>query len=606
MLYHYTTGSLIQFVTVIFAFITIGLLWKFRKLPEVKYLIYLEFFVSIWAFTYCMEFATHDLVTKIFWSKMSYLGIAFLPVFYFLFTTAYSQKSKFIQSQNLFLLFIIPLITIFLIFTNDTHHLVWTNVYADPVKNLAHYVHGPWFWVFFAYTEILIFIGLYNLVHSIYKFTAYYKSQIGVLLVASLFPIFGNLMYVTGINPYPGFDWTPVSFVLTGLIIALGIVRFRMFDLVPLAKAKLLDIMNDGVIVVNSDGFIEDCNPAIYKIFNRQYQTLLRASFNQAFKDYKELTHGLERKFASVHLEIAFNKISSYYQVNISPIYRNRKYSGSLLLFHDITSVRKAEEELKHTNKQLMYEIEKREKLIDELDAFAHTVAHDLRNSLGSIFSASEIMEEIIKQNDKNLLFELSSLINDSAGKSIQITKELLLLATTDKQDIDIHKLKMNEILPHALKQLSELIRKSEAEIIFPSEWPDTVGYSPWVEEIWTNYISNAIKYGGTPPKVEIGTQKLKGGEVMFWVKDNGKGLTPEDQAKLFNNFVRLEPRKAEGYGLGLTIVKKIVEKLNGKVGIESKGDGDGSKFYFILPASDTTYKSSQAEKSSLQKITLN
>ena len=275
-------------------------------------------------------------------------------------------------------------------------------------------------------------------------------------------------------------------------------------------------------------------------------------------------------------------------------------------MFHDITSIRKAEEELKRTNKQLLYEIEKREKLIDDLDSFAHTVAHDLRNSLGSIFSASEIMEEIIKQNDKSLLFELTNLINDSAGKSIQITHELLLLATSDKQDIEIDKLNMNDIFSHALKQMADLIKKSKAEIVSPSKWPDSIGYAPWVEEIWTNYISNAIKYGGVPPKVEIGAQKLSNNRAIFWVKDNGKGLTPSDQNKLFQNFVRLEPRRAEGYGLGLTIVKKIVEKLNGKVGIESTGNGDGSKFYFILPTPDIMRKSVLTETSSIDNIVLN
>ena len=606
MLYQFTTGSLIQLVTAFAAFITIGLLWKYRQSYEVKFLVYLEFFVAVWALTYCMEFATYDLATKIFWSKMSYMGIAFLPAFYYLFTTAYSQKTKFIKSQNIYLLFILPVITIFMALTNDMHHLVWSNVYADPVKNLAHYEHGPWFWLFFVYTEILITFGLYNLIHSIYKFTAYYKSQIGILLAASLFPIIGNLMYLTDINPFPGFDWTPVSFVMTGIIIALGIVRYRIFDLVPLAKNKLFGIMNDGVIVVNSDGFIEECNPTIYRIFNRQNQTLLRTSFNQVFKEYKSLTEGLEKKFSTVNLEIALNKTVNYFQVNISPIYKNEKYSGSLLLFHDITSVRKAEQELKDTNKQLLNEIEKREKLIDDLDSFAHTVAHDLRNSLGSIFSASEVMEEIIKQNDKNLLFELTNLINLSAGKSIQITKELLLLATTDKQDIEIHKLNMGKVVSHALNQLSDLIKKSEAEIQLPDEWPETIGYSPWVEEVWTNYISNAIKYGGTPPKVEIGAEKLAPGNIMFWVKDNGRGLTEENQKKLFNNFVRLEPKRAEGYGLGLTIVKKIVEKLNGKVGIKSNGNGDGSLFYFTLPKVNTISEPGFIKKNPLEKITLN
>ena len=593
-------------MTALAAILTIFLLWNFRKSPEVKYLVYLELFVAIWALTYCMEFATYDLGTKIFWSKVSYLGIAPLPVLYYLFATSFSQKTKFIKSGNIYLLFILPIITVFMIFTNDSHHLVWTNVYADPVKNLAHYEHGPWFWLFFVYTEVLISFGLYNLIHSIYKFTSYYKSQIGVLLLASLFPIVGNLMYLTNISPYPGFDWTPVSFVMTGFIIALGIARYRIFDLIPLAKNKLFNIMNDGVIVVNSEGFIEECNPAIYKIFNRQYQTIIKTPFNQAFQEYRNLIDGIEKKLATVHLEIVINKTATHYQVNISPIFRNEKYSGSLLLFHDITNARKAEQELKNKNKQLLIEIEKREKLIDELDAFAHTVAHDLRNSLGSIFSASEVMEEIIKQNDNSLLVELTNLINHSAGKSIQITKELLLLATTDKQDIEIHNLNMNEIVSHAVSQLSDLIQKSGVKIDITDKLPEAIGYSPWIEEVWTNYISNAIKYGGTPAEVKIGAEKLVNGNVMFWVKDNGKGLTREDQKKLFNNFVRLEPKRADGYGLGLTIVKKIVEKLNGKVGIKSEGNGDGSLFYFTLPSAYSRNKTISTEKDALKNIVLN
>lgn len=589
MQYQLTTDSLIQFATAIAAFITIGLLWKFRRSVEVKHLIFVEFFVAIWAFTYGMEFSTNDLATKIFWSKMSYLGIAVLPVFHFLFMTAFSQNMKVVQSPYINLLFIIPLITVILVFTNEKHLLIWTNVYADPVKNLAHYEHGAWFWIFYAFTEILLFSGLFNLVRSAHKFTSYYRSQTIVLLIASFFPIVSNLMYVTKINPFPGFDWTPVSFVLTGLIISLGVIHYKMFDLVPMAKSKLLDIMNDGVIVVNADGFIEDCNPAIYKIFNRQHKALLQVQFNKVFKDYPELVDGLENNIASIKLKIKQNNTDKYFHVNFSPIYRNKKYTGSLLLFHDITSVHQAEQELKSTNKQLMLEIEKREKLIEDLDSFAHTVAHDLRNSLGSIFSASQIMEDIIKQNDNKLLFELTNLINNSAGKSIQITKELLLLATTDKQNIEIHKLNMNEIISKALKQLADLTIKYNAEVILPAEWHIANGYAPWVEEIWTNYISNAIKYGGTPPKVTLGSERISSSEIMFWVKDNGEGLKSDDQKKLFNNFVRLEPGRAEGYGLGLTIVKKIVEKLNGKVGIKSEGDGNGSVFYFTMPAAKKT-----------------
>ena len=587
MIYHFSTSSLIHIFTTLAALITIILMWKFRKSVEVKFLIYLELFVAIWAITYALEFASPDLNSKIFWSKLSYFGIAFLPVYYFLFTTAFSQKKHLITSKNIALLLIIPVIAIALVLTNEKHLLIWKTVTLDPVKNIAYYSHGTGFWFFYAFAETLLLLGLYNLVSSIYKFTAYYKTQSGTLLVASLIPIIGNLIYVTNINPYPGFDWTPVSFVLTGLIISLGIVRFRMFDIVPLARTKLVEIMTDGVIVINTEGAIEDCNSAVYNIFNWQKKSIIHEPFEKIFKQYNKLTECLSNNLASIQMEVIHEDTRSYYQVRISPIYRNKKFSGNIMLFHDITSIINAEEELKKTNRKLLVEIEKREKLIEDLDAFAHTVAHDLKNSLSSIFSASEIMDELIKQNDKNLLSELSNLINHSANKSIQITHELLLLATTDKTEVERKPFEMAHVFGESKRQLIDLIKNSNAEFSEPAEWPQAVGYAPWIEEVWTNYISNAIKYGGTPPKIEVGADILYNGNVMFWIADNGNGLTKQQQKLLFKNFVRLEPQKADGYGLGLSIVKKIIEKMDGTVGVESNGNGKGSKFYFTLPAAE-------------------
>ncbi len=585
MIYHSANNSMIHFLTALAAVFTIVLLWKFRKSTEVKFLIYLEFFVAIWALTYALEFANPDLNTKIFWSKLSYFGIAFLPVCYFLFTTAFSQKKNIITTKNIALLLVIPIITIVLVLTNEKHLLMWPLVTLDPVKNIAYYSHGIGFWVFFIYTETLLLLGLYNLVSSIQNFPAYYKRQIVTSLVASVIPIIGNLMYITNINPYPGFDWTPVSFVLTGLIIALGVVRFRMFDIVPLARTKLFEMMNDGVVVTNSEGFIEDCNSAVYTLFNWQKKSIIHEPFEKVFNEYNKLTEGLSGNLDSIQLEINHEAIKNYYQVRISPIYRNKKFSGNILLFHDITSIINTEEELKETNRKLLNEIEKREKLIEDLDAFAHTVAHDLRNSLSSILSASEIMEELIEQNDKNLLREFSGLIKHSANKSIQITHELLLLAATDKTQVETNPLDMGLIYNESKGQLTEMIKSSNAVFTEPVEWPLAFGYAPWIEEVWSNYLSNAIKYGGVPPKIEVGADILANEKIKFWIKDNGKGLTIQQQIMLFRNFVRLDPQKADGYGLGLSIVKKIIEKLGGTVGVESTGNGEGSKFFFILPA---------------------
>jgi signal transduction histidine kinase len=580
----FTIASGIHFLTALAAVLTIVLLWRFRSRTEAKYMIYVQIFVAVWAVAYGLEFSSTALEAKVFWSKLSYFGIAFLPVSYFLFTTAFSQKKNVISKRNILLLLVIPVITLGLILTNDYHWLVWSAVSLDPVLNLAYYTHGVWFWVFFGFTQLLMFSGLYNLYRSIFSLADYYRSQITTLIIATVFPLIGNFIYISNLNPYPGFDWTPVSFVVSGLGIALGVVRYRMFDIVPVAKERLFDVVSDGVIVINAEGYIEDCNQAAHQIFNWQNKSVTHQPLVEVFKDFDNLITGIEAKKESIQIEVKNESLMNHYQIRISPIYRNGNFSGNILLFHDITAIITAEEELKQKNTQLLIEIDKREKLIEDLDAFAHTIAHDLRNSLSSIFSASEIMEDMIGENDKDMLIELSSLINQSANKSIQITHDLLMLATTDKSKVQLTPLNMKVIFADACKQLGELINTSEAKITTPEFWPDAMGYAPWIEEVWTNYLSNALKYGGTPPEIVVGSTMLNNGNIEFWIRDNGEGLSQEEQKRLFKKFVRLHPLKADGYGLGLTIVKKIVEKLGGNVTVESRTNGQGSKFGFTLP----------------------
>ena len=113
--------------------------------------------------------------------------------------------------------------------------------------------------------------------------------------------------------------------------------------------------------------------------------------------------------------------------------------------------------------------------------------------------------------------------------------------------------------------------------------WPVALAYGPWVEQVWVNYLSNAIKYGGRPPRVDLGATGQANGMVRFWVRDNGPGLTPEEQARLFTPFTQLAQVPVKGHGLGLSIVRRIVEKFRGQIGVESE-EGRWSVFTFSLP----------------------
>ncbi|MBN1311965.1 MAG: HAMP domain-containing histidine kinase, partial [Anaerolineae bacterium] len=174
-----------------------------------------------------------------------------------------------------------------------------------------------------------------------------------------------------------------------------------------------------------------------------------------------------------------------------------------------------------------------------------------------------------------------------NSSKMIDIIDALLLIARVrEEKEVVTEHPDMAAIVSEVLSRLSNDITVSQAQISVPDRWPDVLGYSPWIEEVWVNYISNAIKYGGIPPRIELGATEQPDGYVRFWIKDNGSGISQEDQSRLFTQFTRLDEAKAEGHGLGLSIVQRIVEKLDGKVGVES-AVGQGSTFFFTLPAGD-------------------
>jgi signal transduction histidine kinase len=220
----------------------------------------------------------------------------------------------------------------------------------------------------------------------------------------------------------------------------------------------------------------------------------------------------------------------------------------------------------------------------EDLDAFAYTVAHDLKGPLSLVVGYASVLNEDYATLSADELREMSGATLRTAFKMRAIVDELLLLAGVHKVEVKATPLDMSDIVAEAWQRVAGLIEQYQAEIVIPSAWPIAQGYRPWIEEVWVNYLSNAVKYGGQPPSVELGATSQPDTTIRFWVRDNGPGLTLEDQARLFLPFTRLDQARATGYGLGLSIVRRIVEKLGGQVGVESEV-GRGSVFFFTLPA---------------------
>ncbi len=232
----------------------------------------------------------------------------------------------------------------------------------------------------------------------------------------------------------------------------------------------------------------------------------------------------------------------------------------------------------------LANEVEERGRLIEELNAFAHMVAHDLKNPLGNIVGFANILQkEYGRLPQDEIQFALDA-VSDSAYKMSDIIDALLSLARVRQSEVTLYAVEMDSIITEVLKRLKQNLKEANASIECPSSWPQVMGHRSWIEEVWVNYISNAIKYGGDPPQISLGWSEESEDFICFWVQDNGPGLTTDQQEKLFRPFTRFNQDKVEGHGLGLSIVQRIVLKLGGHVGIEST-PGAGSKFLFSLPS---------------------
>lgn len=222
-------------------------------------------------------------------------------------------------------------------------------------------------------------------------------------------------------------------------------------------------------------------------------------------------------------------------------------------------------------------------KLIQELRAFSYAVAHDLKQPLALLLSSLDLLmryspDQFVDKAERKL-----PQMHKTVLKMNSVLDALILFARVrDIEEIDLQIVDMDLLIQEILVDLSDMIAEYEAEVIIQSELPKAYGQAEWVRSIWMNYFTNAIKYGGTPPTIKVGATLYSDNIVSYWVKDNGDGLTPAQQEKIFLPFSRLMERKVEGHGLGLAIVRQVARRLGGDAFVSSR-PGQGSTFSFTL-----------------------
>ena len=240
-------------------------------------------------------------------------------------------------------------------------------------------------------------------------------------------------------------------------------------------------------------------------------------------------------------------------------------------------------EDLQRSKAQLRQQVISLEVHNKELEDYAYMLAHDLKEPLTVLILTADLIKDIPDQTGEELK-ECLLQLKFTAYEMRTIIQSLLLYCQVTRAEAPRESVHMAQVVANVHDRLSYMIRERQAQVILPQVWPDAVGYEPWIEEVWANLLSNALKYGGSPPRVELGASARSDGMLRFWTRDNGPGISPEARTCLFTRGNPLSRLSKTGDGLGLPIVRNIVDKLGGQVGVESE-EGQGSLFFFTLPA---------------------
>ena len=346
----------------------------------------------------------------------------------------------------------------------------------------------------------------------------------------------------------------------------------------------------DIICLHNPDGTYLYVSPSVKNILGYEVEELIG-------KKAWELVHPADLKYLANRHK---NNITESDNNNYFSSYRIRKKSGEYIwlessnqiikdnngnIINAVSSSRDISERKKDEYIIQQKNIQLQERNAD-LNTFAHTVAHDIKNPLSTIIGYADLINEDRDSFSLEEIKQFNKIILRRSTKIHQIIDSLLLLASTRGDNMKLSKINMLYIIEQSLKRVN-FNSNDNNKIIYPQKWPIVMGDTAWVEEVWTNYISNAIKYGGNPLKIELGydteTKASSPNNIIrFWIRDNGLGIDKNKQKLLFNKFERLDQVNIDGYGLGLSIVKQIINKLGGDVGVESEL-GKGSLFYFTL-----------------------
>ena len=318
--------------------------WRRRNAPGSYYFALLMAAGAVWALGDMLEMTTNDVQLQVVFNSLSYLGSVPAPVLWVLFNVSYAQRSRQLD-RRLILLWAVPIVSLLLVATNGWHHLFWTTVapISSEPGSLLVYDYGPGMWLHVVYSYVLLVAGVVMIAYTSLRTYRHYSRQTFFLIAGSLIPIAGNVLYFLWLNDDAAFDPTSIALALCGVVYAWSMFRYGLFDVVPMARERLIAEMADGIIVLDDRGRVIDMNPAAGRMLGD------RRSFGLPLETVLAPWPGLlrycrEAPEAPADVRIEDTAGARWLNVHLSPL-RDRRgnVTGKLVTLWDITKGKLAE-----------------------------------------------------------------------------------------------------------------------------------------------------------------------------------------------------------------------------------------------------------------------
>jgi PAS domain S-box-containing protein len=321
--------------------------WRHRNIVGARSFALLMAFLSQWTFSYILQIFIRDLPAKIFWDKITFIGITMTPVVWLIFSLEYSERKDWANWKRVSLLMVVPVITNILIWTNEYHHLFWTTrrIYEVGDMLLQKSAQAPFFWVHAGYSYLVILAGTIVIVRKIFSWPQRYRTQMLWVLLAISAPWISNIITIFDLVDVI-IDLTPFAFTVTGIGMAIALFRHRMLELAPIARDVVLTGLRDAMIVLDENDQVVDVNDAAITKLN------LSKPIGKSLNDALGKWHDLIEFYTTANqdqAELTLGKGSKqqWFDVRLTPLYQSRRgkdsLMGKLILARDITERKRAE-----------------------------------------------------------------------------------------------------------------------------------------------------------------------------------------------------------------------------------------------------------------------